>query len=190
MNDSLSKSLIGKLEELKWTESLGDHACPNYTIDQCIAIIRQHTAAPDVVERILRALFGAWDESNENWKAMKRQELIAAMGGGCVDTSTQVATPPTQASEISVISQEEWHSDLARKVRLAIFEGYMPFSDPRVNIADVEESIYAKLRPYLRTTEPVSLKDVMRNFTVFHESGGMQDLVKRVLDAAGVPYVD
>lgn len=95
-------SLIGKFHRLK------AQGCPSIEIDSIIQIIKDHTAAPDVVERVGFAIRKAWLGHDGLFEVAKA--AITAMGGESsrdVGETYSESPPPTTMGDASARKDEE-----------------------------------------------------------------------------------
>lgn len=185
------ESLIEKLEAVKYHKDCGNANCEAYFagIARAIDIIRQHAAAPDVLKNSPN-----FDEIS---RLKEKYALNTAMGGvrpqaisqeQPVDQNDDNVSPSAQASEILVNSLEE--NGLVNLIAPCCIEGLG-------GRHDMARLVINKLRPYLRTTVPVSLEKCARamcesmNINPDYKKMWKDYLVhcRTVLDAAGVKYV-
>lgn len=218
-----SRSLIDSLEDAI-NEAITRKQGPRQAARDCIAIIRQRTAAPDVVEDLLQAASRVYkkygiDSDWTEWQDLK--DAIAAMQqttpvsinshGGTIQTLYTSSERNQKTSENEHIKDEALTTDNAfktsnvgrseisyneSKLRAFIAESieddlHDSFTE-RSQALIVADKVMASIRPYLRTTEPVSvsLHDCAVRVgdldnTVFRNShANCRTIAKYVLDAA------
>ncbi len=197
------QQMTGQGHELEWRKEAGE----------IISIIRQHFDSPEMVEGVAQAI-GA----NLNGKLFDNIEIqltnaaktaIAAMNMGGVPSGlldgeqTGPVTPPANLSQ-GEISAVDYHPDDA-EIALLIRQ--------HTNCGALEGSALVKaIRPYLRTTEPVSIDEKLATRLVMalmrvtdrfrlavnqkpvrdmdETLGEVEAVIKATAKAAGMKYVD
>lgn len=204
-------SLIGKLKALRPNADAPElsELAYRHAVDDCISIIRQHSASEgDVVER-LSAYLNAKKEVNglhpevihvihanggkHELRVSDLEAAIAAMGDVRKDADSAI-------TEISVVDDEE-----IMMTMMGVRIGSDELDDLHISLRTAQRLLNV-LRPYLRTTEPepVSLEAYAQvaasvavggNPTPWEDCAEgwrikQREIAKAVLDAAGVKYVD
>lgn len=145
----IEQSLIEKLEAALIKNPDGWQITHNARVMELIDIIRQHTAAPNVVERVRNAIreeyvkAGPYGVMSKLFEPMAKA-AIAAMGDASTSTKEGV-TSPASSSEISLDEEE--------RLRARLFDIVCQHED--VSDGLIMDRIMKEVRPYLRTTEPL-----------------------------------
>lgn len=202
------ESLVEKLEALKQDNpKLGsygysrDKSIFNEAISDAILTIRQHTAAPDVVERVSHAMQlipKSLDETTTQLWERRAKAAIEAMGE-CKQTTPVCIDPPEDVNKPSEISD----AVISRGCEVLWFV-HPSVLRTGMDIGEFKPIFEQALRASLAAMKPVSVPlektavtfhkrvkpdESWRDLTVI-EREFWRDRVETVLDAAGVKYDD
>jgi hypothetical protein len=216
-NPTPDTSLVAKLERLYFpddasiaAQSVADN---NMAIVKAIAIVRQHQAAqPQDVVFALRSLLDAtantsYPDDHPIWIA--RKGAIAVMGG-VLEAPSSEGCPLSPANYAGVVDGHHAeksedsvrvgdpapdHSEISGNETMAQRLDKVMASDTFGSLSLENQLRIEATAAFLRITEPVSVSlekvrfDTQQEFADYYmESGTQNDVIKAVLDAAGVKY--
>jgi hypothetical protein len=203
ISHAASKSLVERFEGEKFADDSTDkRRMWNAAFSQAIGIAREFEAMGDgsatiapvsdeTVQPITAAsasFFGITHIGDASARKDGAVGVSAATKSEISDTS-----PTNQVSEISVVGfGTEVHTDIGEKLA-EFFEAIQADPDNEPNLIDLQDNIFKAIRPYLRTTEPVSLEDVLEKLphsTAWRGHVNSREWCKAVLEAAEVPYAN
>lgn len=207
-----TRSLIEKIDALD-CKGCGNaseaHMIRNNAIRDCLKIIRQHTAAPDMELRKARDIANIWKKCaydiadipmpislQERTKAVQ-ETTRKIMGGVFRDT----VTPPAPASEDIMEEElkrceirdnkqliEDIYNDLFDAFRTTDYVGSLEDKCSRLTTRILA---YVSGHSAFTKPKPVSLKDITQFVTDnWYENEKHEAFAKNFLDAAGVKYVE
>lgn len=196
--DTINRSLIALIKAER--ENYPEEALVRRGFDKCIEIISQHNEPPiDVIRNFLRETCGGHSLSNGTGDALWHPKnpvnitkLALAMGGASTRKDEDCANSCQELPHANIAS-EICENDILKAVDCAL----------KSKCLDTSLAVLDAMRPYLRTTEPVSVSlkaCALAARKAFAETQGEnpedyeEDCclaeTKAALNAAGVTYVD
>lgn len=217
MEDKHTLSLIEKLDAEKvdyaGTKNPED-AAYNLAIEHCIQVVRQHTAAQDVVERVAKALPDVrWLPISISWEyriELAKAAIAAIMGDASTRKDEELVEefPACDAIDMHGTSPASDHTgDLAYRAgyhaakneqqgEIPVLAGFVidlansmeaALKNSDGNYCEASMEVFNFIHPYLRTTEPVSVERcavALKKAVPYPLHEPIANTVKAVLDAA------